>query len=167
MQNSRPAVIRLATADRITHRDFSKDHEGGYMLRRRTVVCSLSGLIAALAGLTVAKRVYAQKEIEKRFEQVDGNRDGRVTPDELPQAAIFKALDMDGNGEITKREATRGALRGRLKSVIGGATGKNNSSDEVVPAEPARSQEAPVRQGPKLLTPGEHGIGRFVSDIEF
>jgi len=58
-------------------------------------------------------------------------------------------------------------LRGRLKNAIGGAMGRNNSNDEVVPAEPTKSLDAPVRQGPKLLTPGEHGIGRFVPDFEF
>lgn len=44
--------------------------------------------------------------------------------------------------------------------------GRSNS-DEVVPAEPAKSLDAPVRLGPKLLTPGEHGIGRFIPDLEF
>jgi len=29
------------------------------------------------------------------------------------------------------------------------------------------ASEPPVRQGPKLLTPGEHGIGRYVPDFEF
>jgi hypothetical protein len=111
----------------------------GYMFRKRIVVFSLSSLLAIFVGLLVAKRVHAQQEIEKRFEQLDGNRDGKVTPDELQQAAIFNALDMDGNGEITKEEATRAALRGRLKNAIGGAMGRNNSNDEVVPAEPAKS----------------------------
>jgi thiol-disulfide isomerase/thioredoxin len=137
------------------------------MFRKRKVAVSLSVLLTVFVGLAVAKRVYAQQEIEKRFEQLDGNSDGKVTPDELRQPAIFKSLDMDVNGEITKEEATRAALRGRLKNAIGGAMGRNNSNDEVVPAEPSKSLEAPVRQGPKLLTPGEHGIGRFFPDFEY
>lgn len=52
----------------------------------------------------MAKRVFAQQEIGKRFDQIDANRDRKVTPDELQQPAIFKALDMDGNGEITKKK---------------------------------------------------------------
>lgn len=136
-------------------------------MKRKIFIYTLSAMSMAFLGTSVAKRVYAQQEIEKRFEQLDGNRDGKVTPNELRQPAIFKALDMDGNGEITIEEATQAALRGRLRNAIGGALGRNNSNDEVVPAKPAKSLEAPVRQGPKLLTPGEHGIGRFVPDFEF
>lgn len=35
------------------------------------------------------------------------------------------------------------------------------------PKQPAKSLAVPVRQGPKLLTPGEHGIGRYVADFGF
>ncbi|MFN7875617.1 MAG: redoxin family protein [Pirellula sp.] len=31
----------------------------------------------------------------------------------------------------------------------------------------AKSLETPIRQGPKLLSPGEHGVGRFISDFSF
>jgi Ca2+-binding EF-hand superfamily protein/peroxiredoxin len=137
------------------------------MFRKRIIALCVCGLIAASVGLAIAKRVYAQQEIDRRFEQFDRNRDGKITPDELQQPAIFKVLDMDGNGEISKHEATRAALRGRLKNAIGGVLGRNNDSDEVVSAEPAKSLDAPVRQGPKLLTPGEHGIGRFVPEFDF
>ena len=33
--------------------------------------------------------------------------------------------------------------------------------------EPAKPFKAPVRQGPELLIPGEHGIGGFIADLEF
>ncbi|MFM7975504.1 MAG: redoxin family protein, partial [Pirellula sp.] len=115
------------------------------MFSKRIVIFGLSGLLAVFVGLTVTEHVQAQQETQKRFEQIDGSGDRRTT----------------------KVEGTRGALRGRLKNAIGGALGRDNSNDEVVPAEPAKSLDAPVRQGPKLLTPGEHGIGRFVPDFEF
>ena len=137
------------------------------MLRKPLVVLSLSTLLAIFIGQMVVRRVHAQQEIEKRFEQLDRNRDEKVTPDELPQAAIFRTFDLNGNGEITRDEATQVAQRGRMRIARGGILGGNPSSDEVVPAEPVTALEAPVRQGPKLLTPGEHGIGRFVPDITF
>ncbi len=34
-------------------------------------------------------------------------------------------------------------------------------------AQPTKSLETPLRQGPKLLSPGEHGVGRFISDFSF
>ena len=136
-------------------------------MSRKTIIYSLVAVIVLVFGGLVAKRVHAQQEIERRFDQLDGNRDGKLTPDELRETAIFKALDLDGNGEITKKEATRAALRGALKNLIGKAAERKKENDEVVPAVPAKSLEAPIRQGPKLLTPGEHGIGRFVPDFEF
>jgi len=137
------------------------------MFRKPIVILGLSSLLAIFIGQAVATRVYAQQEIEKRFEQLDRNRDGKVTSDELPQAVIFKAFDLDGNGEITRDEATQVAQRGRMRIARGGNLGGNQSSSEVVPAEPATALETPIRQGPKLLTPGEHGVGRFVPDIPF
>ena len=136
-------------------------------MSRRIVIYSIVAVTALVFGGLVAKRVNAQQEIERRFDQLDGNRDGKLTPSELHETEIFKALDLDGNGEITKKEATRAALRGALKNLIGKAAERKNNSDEVVPAVPVKPLEAPIRQGPKLLTPGEHGIGRFVPDLDF
>jgi hypothetical protein len=40
----------------------------------------------------------------KTFDSLDRNRDGRITPDESPSPAQFKAADADGNGEVTRQE---------------------------------------------------------------
>jgi len=90
------------------------------MFSKRIVISNLSGLIAVLLGLAVTEHVHAQQETQKRFEQLDGNRDGKTV----------------------KEEATRGALRGRLKNAISGALGRNNSNDEAIPAEPSKALEA-------------------------
>ena len=40
----------------------------------------------------------------KAFDALDRNRDGRITLDESPSPAQFKAADADGNGEVTREE---------------------------------------------------------------
>lgn len=136
------------------------------MLRRAIIYC-LSALGILFFVAAVARRAMAQQEIAKRFDQLDVNGDGKLTREELPRAAIFNALDIDGNGVITKEEARQAFAGGRLRDVLGGVMQRNNSQDEVVPAEPSKLLAAPVRQGPKLLVPGEHGVGRYVADLQF
>jgi len=48
---------------------------------RKSVSYSLIGLIVVLSGAVVARRVYAQQAVEKRFDQLDQNKDGKVTRD--------------------------------------------------------------------------------------
>ena len=50
--------------------------------------------------------------LEQRFRQLDRNGDGKLTPDELTDAATFKRLDANGDGVVTLEEA-RAAYPGR------------------------------------------------------
>lgn len=134
---------------------------------RKFIISLTAGLLTlSIVGFAI-NRVIAQQEIEKRFEQLDRNKDGKVTTDELPQTAIFKRFDRNSDGVITKDEATRSTLRGRLFNSSGATAGGERDGGDAVSSEPSKSLDAPVRQGPKLLIPGEHGVGRFVPDIEF
>jgi len=94
--------------------------------------------IAAAAGIALAQPAAAPDgpragrdvtrqevidRVEQRFTQLDGNRDGRVTPDERRAAAerrrsertdrMFARLDADNNGSITREEMREGRMRGR------------------------------------------------------
>jgi len=53
----------------------------------------------------LAKGAGADADLARRFEQLDRNRDGLITPSELSRRSLFAALDTDGNGEITLFEA--------------------------------------------------------------
>lgn len=46
---------------------------------------------------------------EARFDQLDSDRDGRISPSELPRRLLFRRLDRDGDGFITRAEAKAAA----------------------------------------------------------
>jgi hypothetical protein len=54
----------------------------------------------------------AQEAVERRFEQLDRDKDGSVTPDELPAKTVFRRLDLDRNGAITESEAMDAVRQG-------------------------------------------------------
>lgn len=60
-------------------------------------------IILVITSLEVAALAQAPSYAE-RFDRIDRNRDGKVTPDELPQAALFKRLDRNGDGVIERSE---------------------------------------------------------------
>jgi Ca2+-binding EF-hand superfamily protein/mono/diheme cytochrome c family protein len=129
------------------------------MNRRRSAII-FTVLTVAVCAIPIARRAWAQRAVEKRFDQLDKNSDGKITPDELPAAEVFKRLDLDGNGEITKAEAAKALARGAMNDLLK-PKAATPASTGPTPAE------APVRQGPQPVRPGDHGIGRFVSDVSF
>jgi hypothetical protein len=126
------------------------------MTRRISIIIAL--LFVGLFAVSLARRVWAQDAVEKRFDQLDRNSDGKITPAELPAAEFFKRLDRDGNGEITKAEAAKALVRGAMKDLV------NSKPDLAAPKGPT-PPEAPVRQGPQPVRPGDHGVGRLVPDV--
>lgn len=117
-------------------------------------------LAVVVCAIPLARRVWAQGSVEQRFDQLDKNGDGKITPDELPAEELFKRLDLDGNGEITKPEAAKALARGAMNDQL---------KPKPLPPPPTGPTvaEAPIRQGPQPVRPGDHGIGRLVADLSF
>ncbi|MDX1968275.1 MAG: redoxin [Planctomycetaceae bacterium] len=129
-------------------------------MKRRRFAIIIALLAVAVCAVPLARRVWAQGAVEKRFDQIDKDSDGKITPDELPAAEFFKRLDLDGNGEITKPEAAKALARGAMNDLLKPKTATP------APTGPTPA-EAPVRQGPQPVRPGDHGIGRFVPEVSF
>jgi len=129
-------------------------------MKRRRFAIIIILMAVVVCAIPLARRVWAQGAIEKRFDQLDKNSDGRITPGELPAVEFFKRLDLDGNGEITKPEAAKALARGALNDVLKPAPTPS------APTGPTPA-EAPVRQGPQPVRPGDHGVGRFVPEVSF
>ncbi len=100
----------------------------------------------ALSGLLWA--VEQRAPGDGIFRRHDKNGDGRVTPDELPDAATFAKFDVNKDGAVTLDEY-RQVIRGG-----GGAA----VSPEAIKA---------VTSGPEILRPGDVGIGRMADDVSF
>ncbi|MFM7519013.1 MAG: redoxin [Planctomycetota bacterium] len=133
-------------------------------MTRFRVTVSGAALVLAIGGVALAGRAAAQPGVGERFDRLDRDGDGRVTPDELPARAFFERLDLDGDGAITKREALEAVRAGALRDVR-----DNAGAPPAAPATPALSApaEPPLRAGPKPVRPGDHGIGRRVGAVTF
>jgi mono/diheme cytochrome c family protein/thiol-disulfide isomerase/thioredoxin len=133
----------------------------GWGLRLTRVFGGFAILIGiGLAGsFLVAGRIRgsdaARQKLEQRFDEFDANGDGRLTSGELPQRRLFEALDLDRDGVVTKPEARKAVAAGGLKAL-------QNRPQAGSAATAAASAPPPVRQGPRPLVPGDHGVGRLV-----
>jgi acetyl esterase/lipase len=81
-----------------------------------------------------------------RFDRIDRNRDGKVTPDELRQPQLFKRLDRNNHGVIDRSEAQaaegRGAGRGRDRAPNAPGAG---AGELTMPAEPPHDKHLNIR----------------------
>lgn len=70
---------------------------------------SIASLTLAVLVLAIALAMAQSPSLADRFDRLDRNHDGKLTPDELPQAAFFKRLDRNVDGVVEKSELPGGS----------------------------------------------------------
>lgn len=131
-------------------------------IRKLFVFFLFAGFVVFLT-IPIARRVVGQGPVEKRFEQLDTNKDGKVTREELPQTEIFDHFDLNKDEVITRSEATRAVLSTAVRRWFQG----NNTTESTAAESVTPPQILPIRKGPQLLLPGEHGIGSKIENLSF
>jgi Redoxin/Copper type II ascorbate-dependent monooxygenase, C-terminal domain/EF hand len=119
-------------------------------------------LLCALRGF--AQQSPAAQALELRFKQLDKNGDGKITTDEVPQSPFFQQRDKNGDGVITLAEA-RAALEAGVGVTPGAVAAKPKEPISTASKSQAESKVPTVRQRPRPLVAGDHGVGRMVADV--
>jgi thiol-disulfide isomerase/thioredoxin/mono/diheme cytochrome c family protein len=135
---------------------------------RRKAFAVYSGLVcvalAAVCGIwTRPGRAadYSKFDWKKRFDELDKNRDDKVTTKEWAQSALFRLIDADGNGEITRDEARKFFEKGSPQPAVPpAATAEESAGNKAADVVPAG-------KGPRVLPASARSVGRLVPDIEF
>ena len=135
---------------------------------------SKKSFVAALVVvglLSISPRSFGQesdgdKALADRFRELDKNGDGKITTDEVPLSPFFKQRDKNGDGAITLEEVMAAS------EVSTGASPnpvpvKTQTPSPIAGRAPTDALMNAVRQGPRPLKPGDHGVGRLTPDISF
>ena len=131
-----------------------------------TATCSLVAL--AIAASYADSNDPVAKRILEFYPKADTNGDGVLSS--LEQAALnrlvlrrFPQADTDKDGVLSRSEQTE------LLRKAAAAKKKGTLDDLLNPASPAPAAVSPaesdLRQGPRLIKPGEYGVGRQIPDV--
>jgi mono/diheme cytochrome c family protein/peroxiredoxin len=151
-----------------------------------TFACALALSLALPSHKSRADGPPKNATAEEIFKWADKNGDGKVTPEELPNAETFAKFDTNRDGVITLDEArpVLEVMIAERQRLAAGSSGKTDSplrkrlgdlaqrfiDKRTWPAAPKPADTAaatPVMQGPKRIKPGDVGVGRQVADFAF
>ncbi len=141
------------------------------LARQRAIALATAGMVLAAPAACLAAPDSTNSPSQRReggrrqdpFERYDKNGDGRVTADELNNPAMLQWLDRDGDGAITRQEATEtltefGANRRWARPA---KPSKSSESDPAnTPGKPAPAEDPKESLSP--VSPRELGVGRWL-----
>ena len=112
------------------------------------------------------------KRILERFPQADTDGDGVLSDRE--HAAIDRTVlrrypqaDVDGDGRLSDSEKQKLLKKAGLATSRLDSEHQSSSKPQESAAEISDPAESPVRQGPRPIKPGQHGVGRQIPDLSF
>ena len=94
--------------------------------------------------------------LELVFKQLDRNNDGKLTKDELPREDWFNRLDTNKDGSVPLEEA---------RGVIGNAVPRRLQPFPSGTSPVVKPDESSLKEQPQLLKPSDHDVGRLVPDL--
>ena len=132
----------------------------------RAHVVRLLPILALFSGLSAAEPREQLRTLVERFDRLDRDADGKLSAAETGNASWFGRLDRDGDGYITREELQ--TLMNWLERGRGAPEGDSTraSANESVGTALPPPLESP-REGPRVLKPGDVGVGRRVADLVF
>lgn len=118
----------------------------------------LGVLVRAQSDTPARGRKSLDERVAERFRALDKNQDDKLTKSELG-AGLFQQLNVDGDEFVTLSEAQSEIRKRGFEAVLKAANASNAPVSNASAADPA------LRQGPKRLAPGDHGVGGMVPDM--
>ena len=147
-------------------------------MKKAITLAALCGFVAFAYPVSSAdtNRSIAHKILEV-YPQADVNGDGQLSKREL--AAVgrvalkrYPDADVDGDGKLSIDEQE--TLLARLskkapapESPVSEDSGNKDSGNKDSGNEDSETVESTVRQGPRPIRPGAHGVGQQIPDLKF
>ena len=146
------------------------------MNRILSVFCACIAISSLIAVAKVNTKDDIKTRILRLFPDADANGDGAISDKEeaaLARRAIARHPKADANSDGILSTKEKHALLSAAEQKFKKDRNDTNSissrgiseSDDLGPG--TKSMESPVRRGPQLVKPGEHGIGKQIPQLPF